>query len=157
MMDTYLISVKPNWADRFFSIATPKTVELRKGSFGQFLKADDRLLIYATLPVGEVIGEVRVRDRVQYWIDKLRSETENFAQVSPEDFNTYYRGKDYGVAVWVDRPKRFESAIALAALKEAGIMPPQQLLKLSSEQVDTLSIRFNPETVKQIHSTFDVN
>lgn len=82
MMDTYLISVKPNWADRFFSIASPKTVELRKGSFGKSLSADDRLLIYATLPVGKIIGEVRVRDRSQLPIDRLRGETENFAQVT---------------------------------------------------------------------------
>jgi predicted transcriptional regulator len=136
-MDTYLISVKPNWADKFFLIATPKTVELRKGSFGQFLKADDRLLIYATLPIGEVIGEVRVRHRAQYWIDKLRSETKNFAQVSREDFDAYYRGKDHGVAVWVDREK-FESEIALATLKDAGITPPQQLLRLTEKQVDAL-------------------
>jgi predicted transcriptional regulator len=137
-MDTYLISVKPNWADKFFLIATPKTVELRKGSFGQFLKADDRLLIYATLPIGEVIGEVRVRHRAQYWIDKLRSETKNFAQVSREDFDAYYRGKDHGVAVWVDRPEKFESEIALATLKDAGITPPQQLLRLTEKQVDAL-------------------
>jgi predicted transcriptional regulator len=137
-MDTYLISVKPNWADKFFSIATPKTVELRKGSFGKSLKAGDRLLIYATLPAGKVIGEVRVRDRAQHWIDKLRSETEKFAQVSQEDFDAYYRSKDYGVAVWVDHPKKFESAIALTVLKEAGITPPQQLLKLTEKQVDAL-------------------
>jgi predicted transcriptional regulator len=137
-METYLMSVKPTWASLFFSDDRPKTVELRKGNFGSSLSAGDRLLIYATLPVGEVIGEVRVRDRSQIWIDRLRRETEQYAQVSAEDFDAYYQGKDAGVAVWVDRPKRFESAIDLVALKDAGINPPQQLLKLSSEQIFAL-------------------
>ncbi len=132
------MSVKPNWADLFFLTDTPKTVELRKGNFGKSLKAGDRLLIYDTLPVGKVIGEVRVRDRSQLWIDSLRSATEQFAQVSKEDFEAYYQGKDYGVAVWVDRPERFESPISLATVKEAGITPPQQILKLTDEQVSAL-------------------
>lgn len=137
-MNTYLISVKPKWANLFFDRATPKTVELRKGSFGKLLKAGDQLLIYSTLPVGQIIGEVRVRNRTQLPTDQLRSQTEEFAQVSPEDFESYYRSKDEGVAVWVDRPELFENPIALATLKNAGINPPQQLLKLTQKQVDAL-------------------
>lgn len=135
MSNTYLISVKPEWANLFFDHATPKTVELRKGSFGKALEAGDRLLIYATLPVGKIIGEVRVRDRTQLPTDRLRSETEDFAQVSAEDFNSYYQGKDAGVGVWVEKPELFESPIALEILKSMGIAPPQQVLKLTQEQV----------------------
>lgn len=134
---TYIISVKPVWADLFFSVE-PKTVELRKGNFGKSLKAGDRLLIYATLPAGKIVGEVKVRDRSELPVVRLRGETEKFAGVSSEEFKAYYRDKDAGVAVWVDRPRKFESPIALAELKDAGIAPPQQLLKLTEKQVDAL-------------------
>lgn len=138
MSNTYLISVKPEWANLFFDHATPKTVELRKGSFGKALEAGDRLLIYATLPVGKIIGEVRVRDRTQLPTDRLRSETEDFAQVSAEDFNSYYQGKDAGVGVWVEKPELFSTPISLEVLKSAGIAPPQQITRLTLEQVELL-------------------
>ena len=40
---TYLISVRPTWADAFFLDRNPKTIELRKGNFGTSLKAGDSL------------------------------------------------------------------------------------------------------------------
>ena len=55
---TYLISVRPTWADAFFLSHNPKTIELRKGNFGASLKPDDRIVIYATMPVAEIVGTV---------------------------------------------------------------------------------------------------
>ena len=63
MTCTYLISVRPTWADAFFLSHNPKTIELRKGSFGACLKPGDRIAIYATLPTAEVLGIVRVLRR----------------------------------------------------------------------------------------------
>ena len=138
MSNTYLISVKPQWASLFFDLDTPKAVELRKGSFGKVLIPGDRLLIYATLPVGKVLGSVMVCDRRELPIPELRSITEHLAQVSNEDFDDYYQGKNAGVGVWVDRPELFEIAIALEILKSAGVTPPQQITKLTPEQVESL-------------------
>lgn len=56
--DTYLISVRPTWADAFFNDRNPKTIELRKGNFGASLKPGDSIVIYATMPVAEIIGTV---------------------------------------------------------------------------------------------------
>ena len=138
MSNTYLISVKPQWANLFFDLDTPKTVELRKGSFGKVLIPGDRLLIYATLPMGKVLGSVTVCDHKELPIPELRAVTESLAQVSAEDFADYYQGKDSGVGVWVEKPELFESPIALDALKAAGITPPQQITKLTREQVELL-------------------
>lgn len=145
-MNTYLISVRPKWANLFFDRATPKTVELRKGSFGKSLETGDRLLIYSTLPVGEIVGEVTVRDRKELPTSELRVATKDWAQVSTEDFDIYYQGKDAGVAVWVALPEIFENPIALATLKIAGVNPPQQLVKLTEKQANILFPRRN-----QIH------
>lgn len=58
MANTYLISVRPTWADSFFLDCNPKTIELRKGSFGASLKPGDSIVIYATLPEAKTIGTV---------------------------------------------------------------------------------------------------
>ena len=54
MTNTYLISVRPTWADALFNIHNPKTIELRKGNFGASLKPGDSIIIYATMPVAEI-------------------------------------------------------------------------------------------------------
>jgi len=135
-LNTYLVSVKPQWANLFFDHTQTKSVELRKGDFGKSLVPGDRLLIYATLPVGKILGSVAVRDRKTFPVAELREVTEHLAQVSAEDFADYYQGKDVGVGVWVENPELLEYPISLHLLKEfAGITPPQQITKLSEEQV----------------------
>lgn len=138
MSNTYLVSAKPQWASLFFDLDTPKTVELRKNSFGKVLIPGDLLLIYATLPMGKILGSVTVYDRKELVVPELRAATEHLAQVSAEDFDDYYQGKDSGVGVWVEKPKLLESPIALDTLKAAGITPPQQITKLTQEQVELL-------------------
>jgi predicted transcriptional regulator len=76
MTNTYLISVRPTWADAFFLDRNPKTIELRKGNFGASLKPGDVIAIYATLPTAEVLGTVRVLKRELLPIDRLWQESQ---------------------------------------------------------------------------------
>jgi DNA sulfur modification protein DndC len=138
MSNTYLVSVKPQWASLFFDRTNLKSVELRKGNFGKALILGDRLLIYATLPKGKILGSVIFCDRKELPISELRAATEHLAQVSTEDFGDYYQGKDTGVGVWVNKSELFESPIPLDTLKSAGVTPPQQITKLTPEQVESL-------------------
>ena len=71
MTNTYLISVRPTWADAFFLDRNPKSIELRKGSFGASLKPGDVIAIYATMPTAEVLGIVRVLKRELLSIDRM--------------------------------------------------------------------------------------
>ena len=71
MINTYLISVRPVWAYAFFASANPKTIELRKGSFGTSLKPGDNIAIYATMPTAELLGIIRVLKREILPIDRL--------------------------------------------------------------------------------------
>lgn len=136
---TYLISVKPQWAELFFDTDRPKTVELRKGNFGKSLVPGDQIFIYATLPVGEIIGLVTVKNRRKLVLDDLYYATEEQTGLLDDEFHTYYAYPiDSGVAVWVESPKLLDEPIALADLKAAGINPPQQIVKLSQEQLDRL-------------------
>jgi len=139
MANTYLISVRPTWADSFFLDHNPKTIELRKGSFGTSLKAGDSIVIYATLPVGEALGTVKVVRRELLTVDRLweLSQHGRLARVSRQQFETYYTNQESGAGVWVSAPELFPSPIALPKLRQnfgQRWQPPQQLQRLSDEQ-----------------------
>ncbi len=97
MTNTYLISVRPTWADAFFVDRNPKTIELRKGSFGASLKPGDNIAIYATLPVAELLGTVRIVKRERLPIDRLwqTSEQGRLARVSRQQFDAYGSEPDF--------------------------------------------------------------
>lgn len=142
---TYLISVRPTWADAFFLDRNPKTIELRKGNFGTSLKAGDSIVIYSTLPVGEALGTVKVVRRELLTVDRLweLSQHGRLAKVSRQQFNAYYASQISGVGVWVSAPELFPSPIALSKLRQNWDhrwQPPQQIQQLTDDRIAALNI-----------------
>jgi predicted transcriptional regulator len=140
---TYLISVRPTWADAFFSYRNPKTIELRKGNFGASLKPGDSIVIYATMPVAEIIGTVKVVKRESLAVDRLwqASKQGRLAKVSREQFETYYTNQESGIGVWVGAAELWQSPIALCRLRQNWghrWQPPQQIQQLADEQISAL-------------------
>jgi predicted transcriptional regulator len=138
---TYLISVRPTWADAFFSYRNPKTIELRKGNFGSSLKAGDSIVIYATMPVAEIIGTVKVVKRESLAVDRLwqTSEQGRLARVSRQQFETYYTNQESGIGVWVGAAELFPSPIALSKIRQKfgqRWQPPQQIQQLNDDQIE---------------------
>jgi predicted transcriptional regulator len=145
MTRTYLISVRPTWADAFFFDHNPKTIELRKGNFGASLKTGDSIAIYATMPTAELLGIVRVVKRESLSVDRLWRESEQGrqAKVSHTQFDAYYANQKSGVGVWVSGAELFPSPIALSQLRQnwgQRWQPPQQIQQLTSEQLLALNI-----------------
>ncbi|MBE9122108.1 hypothetical protein IQ269_15150 [Tychonema sp. LEGE 07199] len=145
MTNTYLISVKPRWADAFFLDRNPKTIELRKGKFGASLKPGDVIAIYATMPTAEVLGIVRVLKRESLPIDRLwqASQQGRLAKVSQAQFNAYYAQQESGIGVWVEAAELLPKPIALSKLRQNWgnrWQPPQQLQQLNDDQVSVLNI-----------------
>lgn len=145
MANTYLISVRPTWADTFFNTPNPKTIELRKGNFGASLKPGDNIAIYATMPVAELLGIVRVLKRELLSIDRLwqTSEQGQLARVTRQQFDAYYVNQSSGVGVWVGAAELFPSPIALCQLRQNcghRWQPPQQIQQLTHEQMAALNI-----------------
>jgi predicted transcriptional regulator len=146
MNNTYLISVRPTWADAFFNDQNPKTIELRKGSFGTSLKAGDSIVIYATLPVGEAIGTVEVIKRESVAVDQLweLSQHGRLAKVCRTQFDTYYANQKSGVGVWVSVAELLPSPIALYQLRQNWghrWQPPQQIQQLNDDRIIARSHR----------------
>jgi predicted transcriptional regulator len=145
MTCTYLISVRPTWADAFFLSHNPKTIELRKGSFGACLKPGDRIAIYATLPTAEVLGIVRVLRRERLPLDRLwrASQQGKLAKVSRTQFDAYYANQSSGVGVLVGAAELFPSPIELCRLRQnwgRRWQPPQQIQQLTDDRMAALNI-----------------
>ena len=143
--NTYLISVRPVWASAFFLSHNAKSIELRKGNFGTSLKPGDVIAIYATLPVGKLIGRVRVIKRESLTIDRLwqTSEQGRLAKVSREQFETYYANQESGIGIWVSAAELLPSPITLPRLRQNWghrWQPPQQMQQLTHEQMAAVSI-----------------
>ena len=142
---TYLISVRPTWADAFFLDRNPKTIELRKGNFGTSLKAGDSIVIYSTLPVGEAIGTVKVIKRERLPLDRLwqTSQQGRLAKVSQAQFNAYYAQQESGIGVWVEAAELLPKPIALSKLRQNWghrWQPPQQIQQLTDDRMAALNI-----------------
>jgi predicted transcriptional regulator len=142
---TYLISVHPRWASAFFLSHNPKTIELRKGKFGASLKAGDSIAIYATMPVAEILGIVKVVKRELLTVDRLwrASQQGKLAKVSRAQFDSYYTNQELGIGVWVGDAELFPSPIALCRLRQNWghrWQPPQQIQQLTDDQMAALNI-----------------
>ena len=145
MTNTYLISVRPKWADAFFLDRDPKTIELRKGNFGASLKPGDNIAIYATMPVAELLGIVRVLKRERLPLDRLwrASEQGKLARVTRQQFDAYYCNQESGIGVWVQSAQLLPKPIALYKLRQnwgSRWLPPQQLQQLNKNQISALNI-----------------
>jgi len=145
MTNTYLISVRPTWASAFFLSHNPKSIELRKGNFGTSLKPGDNIAIYATIPTAELLGIVRVVKRERLPIDRLwrASEQGQLARVTRVQFDAYYCNQESGIGVWVQSAQLLPKPIALSKLRQNWghrWQPPQQIQKLTSEQLLALNI-----------------
>jgi predicted transcriptional regulator len=143
--NTYLISVRPTWADAFFLDRNPKTIELRKGNFGASLKSGDAIAIYVTMPTAELLGTVQVIKRESLPVEQLwqQSEQGKLARVSRAQFDDYYRNQESGIGVWVESARLLTKPIPLYRFRKAWgerWQPPQQIVQLSSELMQAVGI-----------------
>jgi len=145
MSNLFLISVHPRWACAFFLSHNPKTIELRKGSFGASLKPGDTIVVYSTLPEAKAIGTVKVVKRESLAVDRLwqASKQGTLAKVSRQQFETYYANQESGIGVWVGDAELLPSLIALSRLRQKWghrWQPPQQIQQLTDDQMAALNI-----------------
>lgn len=145
MSNLFLISVHPRWACAFFLSHNPKTIELRKRSFGASLKPGDTIVVYSTLPEAKAIGTVKVVKRESLAVDRLwrASEQGQLAKVSRAQFDGYYNNQELGIGVWVGGAQLLPSPIALPRLRQnwgPRWQPPQQIVQLTHEQTTALNI-----------------
>lgn len=121
-----LISIKPIYVDLIFS--GDKTVELRR-VFPKNLPDDTEVIIYASSPTKSIVGRARIKNIEEQPIDKLWEILGHRTGVTFEYFNEYFKGKDRGYGLIVDKIEQFSVPYPLCALRETlNFSPPQSFM-----------------------------
>lgn len=128
-----LMSLKPKYADAILS--GRKTCEFRRTAFAQEVSF---VVIYATKPVGQVVGIARVTAIEEGTPEELWTEFQTIGGITEEEFVAYYLGAESGIAITLDCPVRLPEALALESLSDS-LRPPQSFLYLSEEHIEPLA------------------
>ena len=127
-----LISVKPQYANCL--VDGIKTIELRK-SFPLDLGTGTKLYIYSSSPEQRVIGDCEIASVEKLTLDKLWARCIVEAMISWEEFQLYYAGKAEGVAITVQKPRRYLFPLKLPEFTNKTIIRPPQSFQYIERQV----------------------
>ncbi|UST64021.1 ASCH domain-containing protein [Pseudomonas moraviensis] len=114
-----LLSIKPEYANKILS--GEKRFEFRKVSFTN--SGVKTVVIYATKPVGKVVGEFEILDIYSDSPSKIWEKTKKYAGIDKEFFDSYYEGKRIAVAIAVGEVQRYKNPIELAELGGSTTAP----------------------------------
>ncbi|WP_429022078.1 ASCH domain-containing protein [Aeromonas veronii] len=115
-----LLSIKPEFANSILD--GKKKFEFRKRIFKN--KGVRTIIIYATQPVGRIIGEFEVGEIIESKPVDLWNSTKNHAGITKDFFESYFMGKNTGFAISVENPIRYDQPILLNDFLP-GAIPPQ--------------------------------
>ncbi len=113
-----LLSIKPEYAEKIL-IGTKK-YEFRKVIFK---KNVDTVVIYATMPVGKIIGEFKVDDILQDQPKELWKKTKDHSGITQSFFDQYFDGRNKAFAIRVKNPFRYHEPFDLKRILPKGIAP----------------------------------
>lgn len=115
-----LLSIHPEHAENI--LAGTKRFEYRKA-----IPRDpsvDTVVLYATQPVGKIVGEFSVSEILSGTPDSLWRKTRGASGISRRFFMDYFDGRDTAFAIGVDSPQRYATPQELVDVIETTT-PPQ--------------------------------
>lgn len=120
-----LLSIKPEYAEKILS--GHKRFEFRKA----IPKAEGirTIVIYATMPVGKVVGEFDIDGVLEDHPRKLWPRTSEFSGITRKFFNEYFHGRSTAYAIKVKRARRYEVPMDLQHVARSTT-PPQSFMYL---------------------------
>lgn len=92
-MSKMLLSIKPQYVDQI--IAGKKKFEFRKFHCRDGI---DTIVIYATSPRKQVIGEVSLLDIIEGDVEYVWHETRGFGGILKRDYKAYYKEREIAIA-----------------------------------------------------------
>jgi predicted transcriptional regulator len=102
-----LLSIKPEFVDEIFK--GKKRFEYRRAIF----KRTDirKVVVYATKPVGLIIGEFYIEQIIKANPQLLWEKTSEQSGISKTFFDDYFEGKEFGFALQIKSPKLYKKPI----------------------------------------------
>ena len=116
-----ILSIKPEFAFKIFD--GTKKYEYRRCIYKN--KNIKKIIVYASAPVKQVIGEFEVDEILDYDIDTLWSLTKSPSGISEDYFYKYFSNKETGFAIKLKRTKKYKKP--KCRKETCKISPPQSL------------------------------
>lgn len=131
-----IISIHPRHANAILDGA--KTVELRRRI--PTLSVGTRLWIYATLPVGAIIGLATVDRIVRGEPKKIWLEFGDQTGIDRMDFDAYFSGAEEAIGLLLVDAQRSIEQVEIAQLRglRDGFHPPRVMMTISSHEAQRL-------------------
>lgn len=123
-----LMSIRPEFADAILS--GDKSVEFRKRPVAEDVS---HVLIYATMPVGSLLGWFVVSGQSTTSPKDLWEQFSGVGGISKDRFFDYYSQKELGTGIVVGSANKFDKPQPLSKLGES-VRPPQSFQYLSEAQ-----------------------
>lgn len=114
-----LLSIKPEYAEKILS--GEKRFEFRKALFKN--KDVKTVVIYATMPVGKVVGEFEFDGVVTGTPKAVWSQTESHSGISQDFFEEYFEGRTMAHAIKVGSVTRYCEPLNLSVIVPNGTAP----------------------------------
>ncbi len=124
-----LLSIKPEFVDRIFS--GEKRFEYRKVIFKN--PEVKSVVIYATKPVGKVVGEFEIKRIYSDSPSKLWTQTSDFSGVCQHFYEHYFSGRKLGYAIEVLNLIKYQEPVDPYEAWE-GFFPPQSFMYLAADK-----------------------
>ena len=121
-----LMSIKPQFVEKIrrgekkfeFRRVLPKHQEV------------DRIVVYASKPVGKVVGEISVAGYLALTVKEMWDATKDISGLTREEFFNYFHGKKNAHAIAIESYRDYEQPLPLDVLLP-GKTPPQSYCYLN--------------------------
>jgi len=114
-----LLSIKPEYAEKILD--GHKLYEFRKSIFKN--SSVKTVVIYATMPVGKVIGEFDFDEVLSDSPQAIWAETSLYSGITEKFFNSYFDGREKAHAIKVRSVRRYDVPISLKDFIPSGAAP----------------------------------
>ena len=123
MKKDLLLSIHSEYAKNI--VKGHKTIELRR-KFPIFEKKESKkIFIYACSPISKIIGECNLKEVKKFSLKKLWTETHLPAMIDSKSFKKYFKGCDFGFALYLKNPVKYKHFVGLKQIFGKNSFPPQ--------------------------------
>ena len=102
-----LLSIKPEFVEEIAN--GNKKFEYRKAIFKN--RDVKTVVIYATMPVGKIVGEFDIGDILEAHPSVLWDKTKEYSGVDEAFYNEYFYGREKGYAIEIERLNMYKEPI----------------------------------------------
>jgi predicted transcriptional regulator len=115
-----LLSIKPKFVEKIFN--GEKKFEYRKVIFAR--KDVKTIVVYATMPIGRIVGEFSVEEIFEFSPIELWAKTKKFSGIEKEFYDKYFEGRTKAFAIKIKKATLYEVPINPYE-REEKFRPPQ--------------------------------